>query len=160
MSNSILTIAECRNEATHFLEKNNLNMFLINEYLKNDKSGTVNFRQYNLCRNIMFDSIYKESLYYQDANRSAHWFRCIEDQVYKLIKQDERYREDAVHVHMVLGGAVSGLTGFLMENFSIDAAAAVGISYFLIYTIARIGLRAWCQKYEEDRNIDNGDKKK
>ena len=52
MSNSILTIAECRNEAIHFIEMNNLNIFLINEYLENDKSGTVNFRQYNLCRNI------------------------------------------------------------------------------------------------------------
>ena len=160
MNNSILTITECRNKAVHFLETNKLNVFLINEYLENDKSDNVNFRQYNLCRNIMFDTIYKQSLYYQDANRSDSWFRRIEDQVYKLITHNENYKEDTIYVHLVLGGLVSELTNFLTKNFSIDATTAVGISYIFIYTITKLGMNVWCQKYEEDRNIDNEDKKK
>lgn len=157
MNNSILTIEECRNHAINFLKKGNRNVFLINEYLENDNSNTVNFQQYSLCRNAIFDSIYKESLYYHDANRSGNWFHRIEDQVYKLIRSEENYKTDILYVHMILGGIVSELINYLTENFPIDAATAGGISYFLIYTITKIGINAWCQKYEEERNIRNGE---
>ncbi|MBR3987834.1 MAG: hypothetical protein IKK10_00835 [Clostridia bacterium] len=151
MSNTTLTVTDCRKKAVDFLEKSNLNMFLINEYLENDSDDSVTFQQYYLCRNIVFDSIFKDGLYYQDANRSDNWFRRIEDQVYKLIKHDKNYKSDSIYVHMILGGIISELINFLTESFSIDASTACGVSYLLIYTVAKIGLNAWCQKYEEDR---------
>jgi len=158
MNNTMLTVTDCRKEVINFLEKSNLNMFLINEYLENDNADSVTFQQYYLCRNIMFDSIFKDGLYYQDANRNDTWFRYIEDQVYKLITHDENYKSDSIYVHMILGGIISELIKFLTESFSVDAATACGISYLLIYTIAKIGVNAWCQKYEESRK-NNGENK-
>ena len=150
-----LTIAECRTQALHYLETSKLNMFLIDEYIENDNADTIGFEQYELCRSILFDSLYKERLFYQEANRSDNWFRRIEDQIYKLLTHDDKYASDPIYIHMILSGIVSGLINFLVDNFSIDAATAGGIAYFLVYTITKIGLNTWRQKYEDDRELND-----
>ena len=107
----------------------------------------------------MFDSMFKDKLFFQDANQSDNWFKSIEDQIYKLVINDSKYVGDTIYLNFILAGIVSGLVDFLIERFALDATTACGIAYFLIYTITKIGINTWCQQYEKRKTREENGKR-
>lgn len=152
-----LTVEECRSTAFDFLKKSNLNLFLVDDYIEIDQENSVDFEQYELCRSIVFESLIKNDLFYLDANQSDKWFKYFEDEIYKLFIKSDDYKKDTVYFDMVLGGIVTQISNLILEKFSVDYMVAVGLASLLVYTIIKVGINAWCEKYRNDRGINDNE---
>lgn len=149
-----ITIAELRQEALKYLAKNNFNVFLVDEYLDKDLEENMGLEQYDLCRNILFDSICKENLFFLSANQDVSWFQCIEDQLYQLLTCKRDYKTDNFYALMFWGGVASELTDFFTATFGINPTIAHGMAYLLCYTVLKLGIKAWCKRYEAKKKHD------
>lgn len=152
-----LTVEECRSNAFDFLGKSNLNLFLVDDYIEIDRENSVDFEQYELCRSIVFEALIKNDLFYLDANQPDNWFRYFEDEIYKMLTKNTDYKKDTVYFNMFLGGIVTQISNYILEKFSVDYMVAVGLASLLVYTIIKVGINAWCEKYRNDRGIDGNE---
>ncbi len=152
-----LTVEKCRSTTYDFLDRSNLNVFLVDDYKEIDQEDSGDFEQYELCRSIVFEALIKNNLFYLDANQSDRWFRYFEDEIYKLLTKSTKYKKDTVYFDMVLGGSVTQISDYILERFSVDHMIAVGLASLLVYTIIKVGINAWCEKYRNDRGINDNE---
>ena len=66
-------------------------------------------------------------------------------------------KKDTVYFDMVLGGSVTQISDYILERFSVDHMIAVGLASLLVYTIIKVGINAWCEKYRNDRGINDNE---
>lgn len=154
---TIMTIDDCKEIAYDYLNNSNLNLFLIEDYKISDEGREE--EQYAFCQDIIFDALSEEPLNFQNKNRDHSWFTYLEDEIYKFLVKKDDYQSDNVFLGMALSGIVSHISTYLQTEFSISSSLALGLSSLLIYTIYRLGVNSWIEKYrhnhEAQKNCQN-----